>query len=278
MQSLLFSRIIILLKGALYPIFPAAEAEKDVFPGTKTSVTERQHTVPQSRRLTAGSAQKGKLNMKRKASASVLSMVQLALFSAIILAMAFTPGLGYIPLGVTRATIIHLPVIIGAILLGPKKGAFLGGVFGLTSLINNTINPTITSFTFSPFYSGGNLWSLVICFIPRILIGVVSYYVYKGLCRLWKMAGKEKNNFFDAFSLGAAGLLGSMTNTVLVMSLIYVCFGKSYAAAKGIGFETLYSVILGVVAINGVLEALVAAAITAVVCKVLLRVLKKQAG
>ena len=68
--------------------------------------------------------------MERKASASTLSMVQLALFSAIILAMAFTPGLGYIPLGVTRATIIHLPVIIGGILLGPKKGAFLGGVFG----------------------------------------------------------------------------------------------------------------------------------------------------
>lgn len=215
--------------------------------------------------------------MERKASASTLSMVQLALFSAIILAMAFTPGLGYIPLGVTRATIIHLPVIIGGILLGPKKGAFLGGVFGLTSLINNTINPTVTSFTFSPFYSGGNLWSLVICFIPRILIGVVAYYVYKALCLLWKAAGKQKNNLFDVVSLGAAGLLGSMTNTVLVMGLIYYCFGKSYAAAKGIGFEALYDVILGVVAVNGVLEALVAAMITAVVCKVLLRVLKKQA-
>ena len=165
--------------------------------------------------------------------------------------MAFTPGLGYIPLGVTRATIIHLPVIIGAILLGPKKGAFLGGVFGLTSLINNTINPTITSFTFSPFYSGGNLWSLVICFIPRILIGVVSYYVYKGLCRLWKMAGKEKNNFFDAFSPGAAGLLGSMTNTVLVMSPEFMfASAKVMPQQRGIGFETLYSVILGVVAIT----------------------------
>ena len=199
--------------------------------------------------------------MERKASASTLSMVQLALFSAIILAMAFTLGLGYIPLGVTRATIIHLPVIIGGILLGPKKGAFLGGVFGLTSLINNTINPTVTSFTFSPFYSGGNLWSLVICFIPRILIGVVAYYVYKALCLLWKAAGKQKNNLFDIVSLGAAGLLGSMTNTVLVMGLIYYCFGKSYAAAKGIGFEALYDVILGVVAVNGVLEALVAAVI-----------------
>ena len=112
--------------------------------------------------------------MKAKSNTPTLSMVQLAMFSAIILAMAFIPGLGYIPLGVTRATIIHLPVIIGSLLLGPKKGAFLGGVFGLTSLINNTFSPTVTSFTFSPFYSGGNPWSLVICFVPRILIGIKS--------------------------------------------------------------------------------------------------------
>ena len=90
-------------------------------------------------------------------------MVQLALFSAIILAMAFTPGLGYIPLGVTRATIIHLPVIIGGILLGPKKGAFLGGVFGATSLINNTDDYILYLFAFlfrrKPVESGDLLYS-----------------------------------------------------------------------------------------------------------------------
>ena len=39
-------------------------------------------------------------------------MAQVALFAALILVMAFTPFLGYIPLGFTRATIIHIPVII----------------------------------------------------------------------------------------------------------------------------------------------------------------------
>ena len=65
------------------------------------------------------------------------------------------PILGYIPLGFTRATIIHIPVIIGSIILGPKYGAFLGFIFGLTSLVNNTFNPTVTSFVFTPFYSLG---------------------------------------------------------------------------------------------------------------------------
>ena len=84
---------------------------------------------------------------------STMSMVQVAIFGAIICIMAFTPFLGYIPLGFTRATIIHIPVIIASLLMGPKKGGVLGFVFGLTSFINNTINPTATSFVFTPSFS-----------------------------------------------------------------------------------------------------------------------------
>ena len=73
-----------------------------------------------------------------------------ALFTAIIVVMAFTP-LGFIPLVVINATIIHIPVILGAIFCGPKKGAFLGFVFGLTSFIKNTLMPTsMSAFVFSP--------------------------------------------------------------------------------------------------------------------------------
>ncbi|MEG2834325.1 MAG: ECF transporter S component, partial [Ruthenibacterium sp.] len=71
----------------------------------------------------------------RKSSPKALDLAQLALFSAIVIVLAFTPFLGYIPLGITKATIIHIPVIIGSILLGPKKGAILGALFGATSLI-----------------------------------------------------------------------------------------------------------------------------------------------
>ena len=85
--------------------------------------------------------QTGKSN-SRNSALSVRSMTQVALFGAIIVLLAFTPFLGYIPLGFTRATIIHIPVIIGSLLMGPKKGAVLGLVFGATSFINNTMNPT----------------------------------------------------------------------------------------------------------------------------------------
>ena len=75
-------------------------------------------------------------------------LVLTALFAAII--MAFTP-LGYIPLVVINATIIHIPVILGSLFCGPKKGGFLGFIFGLTSFIKNTVMPTsLSAFVFSP--------------------------------------------------------------------------------------------------------------------------------
>ena len=73
-----------------------------------------------------------------------------AVIAAIIVIMAFVPFLGYIPLGFMNAATLHIPVIIGAILLGPKYGAFLGLTFGLTSLWKNTFMPNPTSFVFSP--------------------------------------------------------------------------------------------------------------------------------
>jgi len=201
---------------------------------------------------------------------NVLSMVELALFSALIFLMAFTPFIGYIPLGFTRATIIHIPVIIGSIMLGPVRGGFLGLLFGLTSLINNTINPTATSFVFSPFYSlgdvHGNFFSLIICFVPRILVGVVPHFVYKWL----------KKPLGQSPSLVLAGLLGSLTNTILVMHMILLFFGKQYAMANQKAYEAIYAFILSIIGINGVPEAIVAAILTLIICKALLAVKKKN--
>lgn len=205
------------------------------------------------------------------------SVAEVAIFAALILLMAFTPFLGYIPLGFTRATIIHIPVILGAVLLGPKQGAVLGFVFGLTSLINNTVNPTATSFAFSPFYSvgetSGNWASLVICFIPRILIGVVAYYVYLGVK---KAMGDRKSG--TTLALGAAGLCGALTNTLLVMNLIFLFFRDAYGIANGVakGAEAVYTLILSVIGINGVPEAIVATVIVAVVGTPLLRISRKM--
>lgn len=111
-------------------------------------------------------------------------LVLTSLFAAIIIIMAFTP-LGYIPLVVINATIIHIPVILGSLFCGPKKGAVLGFIFGLTSFIKNTVMPaTLSAFVFSPVLAAnmmgvaGVFKSMFICFVPRILVGVVPYFIY----------------------------------------------------------------------------------------------------
>lgn len=196
-------------------------------------------------------------------------LVQLSIFAALIAVLAFTPFVGYIPLGFTRATIIHIPVIIGSLMLGPKRGAVLGGVFGLTSFINNTMSPTITSFVFTPFYDlgeySGGIGSLIICFVPRILIGVVPYYVYHLVRKI------SKKNGVSQIGLVLAGISGSLTNTLLVMNLIFLFFKDAYASANGIAANTVYEFILGIIGVNGVPEAIVAAIITLFVGRVLMR-------
>lgn len=201
------------------------------------------------------------------------NLVMTAVFMAIIILLAFTP-LGYIPLGFMNATIIHVPVIIGAILLGPRYGGFLGLVFGLTSLWKNTYMPNATSFVFSPFIRigefGGNFWSLVICLVPRILIGIVAYHVYRAVRKVYK----AKNGKVTA-ALAVAGVAGSLTNTLLVMNLIYLCFGKEYgSAARGIT-NGIYGVILGIICINGIPEAIVAGILTVAVAQALFQVMKR---
>ncbi|MGI5989184.1 MAG: ECF transporter S component [Lachnospiraceae bacterium] len=129
------------------------------------------------------SAQGGSLKVRKKTA----DLVLLAFFTAIIIFMSITP-FGYIPLGVINATIVHVPVILGAVLLGPGPGAFLGFIFGLTSFLKNTYMPsTLSAFVFSPVlaYSTigpSGIWkSAFICFVPRILVGVLPYYVFKGV-------------------------------------------------------------------------------------------------
>ena len=258
-------------------------------------------------------------------------LVLTALFTAIIVIMAFTP-LGYIPLVVINATIIHIPVILGALFLGPKKGAFLGFVFGLTSFINNTFKAaTASAFVFSPVLAynvvgaSGIFKSIYICFVPRILVGVVPYFIYllirkalgseqktgkivvdvlaslilfvsvrAFLIRLFpealsavvctviglavgivlmvvlSVAGSKKEN--ANIALAYAGLSGAFTNTLFVMSGIYILYRDAYAQAVGVAGEAVLDVIMGVVTFNGIVEAVVAAIIVAGVGFALTRV------
>jgi uncharacterized membrane protein len=189
-----------------------------------------------------------------------------SLFAAIIFLMTFTP-VGFINLVVIKATIVHVPVIIGSILLGPKTGALLGAMFGAASLINNTIAPSLLSFVFSPLIpvpgtGRGSFWAILICFGPRILVGIIPYYADRIITRIWR--GGKKRRLVMLFIAGAAG---GMTNTLLVMNLIYFLFQDVYAAVRGVSPDAIYPMILSVVLMHGIPEAIAAGIFTSGVVK-----------
>jgi uncharacterized membrane protein len=71
----------------------------------------------------------------------------IGMLSAISIILGST-GFGFIPLPMAKATIMHIPVIIGAIPEGPLVGGAVGFIFGLFSTYQNITNPNILSFAF----------------------------------------------------------------------------------------------------------------------------------
>lgn len=197
-------------------------------------------------------------------------MVSVALMAAIVIVLANTP-LGMIQLPIIKATTVHIPVILGAILLGPGAGAILGAVFGICSLVSNTMAPTLLSFAFSPFLSTtgipGALKAIWISVGCRILIGVAAGW-------LWVLFTKIKLNQFVALLI--VGFVGSMVNTVTVMGSIYFLFAQQYAEAKEVALTAVFGLVMGTVTASGIPEAIAAAILVLALGKVLVVVFRKM--
>ncbi len=108
---------------------------------------------------------------------------------------------GFIPwVAGASLTIMHVPVIIGAVLEGPLVGALIGLIFGIFSLIQAAVapsGPTDVWFT-NPLLS----------VLPRLFIGPISWLVWSALKK------------FPAAGLILSGITGSLVNTVLVLGMI----------------------------------------------------------
>lgn len=234
--------------------------------------------------------------MKKENSFNVRRMAIIGVLGAISIILGMTP-LGFIPVGPTRATIMHIPVIIGAIMEGPLVGGIVGLIFGLFSMFQAYTNPTPVSFVF---------FNPIVSIVPRVLIGIVTHYVYSGLKKLGKKstmlglyflwgsiiaylsygiyknivnadgiwiimmnlmliitvlifvyftATKINNNSID---LIISTIVGTLTNTVGVLTMIYLFHGEKFVAAMGLDINTARKVITGIGLTNGIPEVIVA--------------------
>ena len=197
-------------------------------------------------------------------------MATLAMFCGILLVMGAT-GIGFIPLPVIKATTMHIPVILGAILLGPAAGAVLGGLFGLCSIWANTTSPGLLAFAFSPFMTTeglpGVLKSLWIALGCRILLGVIAGWLWKGLKKVLKQ---------DYLALPVTAAVSTICHTILVMGSIYLLLAQQYAQAKNVAITAVFGLVMGTVTASGIPEAIIAAVLVTVIGKALLHLMARM--
>ena len=200
----------------------------------------------------------------------VRRMTMLAMFSGILLVMGVT-GIGFIPLPLIKATTMHIPVILGAILLGSSGGAILGAVFGLCSIWANTTTPGILAFAFSPFMTteglpgvAKSLWIALGC---RVMLGLITGWVWNGL---------KKLRVNESIAMPVTAALSTICHTLLVMGSIYFLLAEQYAATKNVAFSAVFGLIMGTVTASGIPEAIAAAVLVTIIGKVLLPVMQRS--
>ncbi len=194
--------------------------------------------------------------MRTKTNKRTLRMVQLALFTAIILLMAFTP-LGYIKTPGLEITLLVVPVTVGAIILGPVAGAILGGIFGITSFIQCFGGGPLGAALLSASLVG----TFILCMVPRILMGWLAGLIYKAM-KHW-----DKTRLI---SHATANLAGALLNTILFMStFVLFFFNTEYiqSLVTVLGANNVIQFILLFVGVNGVIEALVSFVVGTAVSK-----------
>lgn len=177
--------------------------------------------------------------MNRKSASNVAT---LAIFIATMLIIEVLSQLVFSFLALPiKPTITHIPIIIASVLYGPKVGAKLGLFMGIMSIIRNTIIISPLSYVFSPFVPHGNFYSLIIAILPRVLIGITPYFVYKLLP--------------NQIGLILSGLTGTLTNTIFVLLGIFIFFSNVYQG----NIELLLA---GIVSVNSIAEMLIASLLT----------------
>ncbi len=192
-----------------------------------------------------------------KSTSKTRQLTQLSLLIALEAVMAFTP-LGFIMIPPISITILHIPVIIGAILMGPTYGGILGGAFGVLSMIKATFfAASPADLLFSPFASGAPVQSAVMCIVPRILLGVAAALLYQLLRQVTK----------DIAAMAVSCILATLLHSVMVLGSMWLFFQAM----------PLRDVFVTVASLNCIVEMLAAGVVGTAVCKPLMAYLRKGA-
>lgn len=164
-----------------------------------------------------------------------------SMFIALIAIMGFVPLLGFVPIGAgVSITLIHLPVLLGAILLSTRSATLFGLTFGMVSLFVVLTNP-------APLPTDLFFINPMISIFPRIIFGL-----FAGIILTF---AKQYKGRFGWLLIGASAFVATIVHTILVLSMLWIFESANFVAS----FGTLFNLIWFIMGLNGLLEALLAA-------------------
>lgn len=187
-------------------------------------------------------------------------LTRLAVLLAIVIVLTVF-NIGNIPIGPIVATIYQVPVIIGAVMLGVKAGAFLGGMWGLLCFFLAATGQTTDIVALATVQQNIFLY-FVIAFVPRLLTGLLSGLLFRGLDMIFR-------DRLNVISFAVTGAIGSLFNTVLYLGSLYIFIRALLAELYEIEIGAVGAMVLGVALSNGLIEAAVSCVIVGAVCKAL---------
>ena len=187
---------------------------------------------------------------------SIREIIIIGLLAGLVIMLGFTP-FGLIHIGALNATTMHIPVLIGALVEGPKVGAFVGLIYGLFSWWSNITQPASI---LSPLFMNP-----IVSVLPRVLFPIFAFVFF--WINPMKALGPR---------LIIAAFLGSIMQTVLVMGGMYFFYADKFAELMHISESTVGLVIVGLGASHGIPEALIAGVVVAAVALPLRKMLGKD--
>lgn len=223
------------------------------------------------------------------------NLTTVGILGAIVIMLGLTP-LGFIPLGVLTITSLHIPVIIAGILEGPVVGGLVGLIFGFFSLFNAMTRPTPISFVFyNPLISimprvligivtgliyralkdkDNNKLRLFMNVFWTIVVIILGYVTVKSFIENVDLVNKVFSIIFlliacvmlylslknkkANFAIAVSSFMGTLTNSGLVLGLIYIFYAQKYAQAIGINPDLAAKTIFSAFITNAIPEAIVA--------------------
>ena len=191
----------------------------------------------------------------------LLAMVKLAMLVALLMIFCFT-SIGFLKIGIVEITFNMIPVVIGAIVIGPAAGAFLGALFGAASFWQCFGQSTFGTLLFgvNPFFT------VLICFVPRILAGLIPGLIFRAMT-------KKKDNI-AAYFVSAA--VGSLTNTVLFVGGFCLLFKDTMLGMASDNGLSPLAFIATAFLLNAAVEIVANTAIVAAVSKAVTKAEKSK--